>query len=92
MDIIAILNNNKVFAGCMMILMNIGGRHILTDLPKNMDKVFDNVWMRRFIVFCIAFVATRDINIAIFIMLMYILLFTYMLDENFEFNIFRFLR
>ena len=79
---LANLNNSKIFAGCTMLLMNIGGKYIATDLPKSLDKIFSNIWVRRFVIFCIAFIATRDIKISIFITLIFIIVFTILLNEN----------
>ncbi len=90
MDILELLNNNKLFTGCVMIIMNVGGRYIATDLPSNMDKIFANIWVRRLVVFCVAFIATRDIRIAIFITLMFILVFHYLLNEKNEMNILKY--
>lgn len=76
------LNNSKLFTGCMMMFMNVGSRYIVKDLPKSLDQIFDNIWIRRFVIFCIAFIATHDIKISILITLASIILFTYLLNEN----------
>ncbi len=76
------LNTSPLFAGCIMILMNIGSRYISYDIPKSVDGIFQNIWLRRFIVFCIAFVATHDIKTSILITLMFIIIFNYLLDEK----------
>jgi hypothetical protein len=84
MDILDFVNNNKLLGGCAMILMNIGGKYMAIDLPKNLDKIFENTWMKRLVIFCIAFIATRDIRIAVFITLVFIILFNYVLHEKFK--------
>ncbi len=76
------LNNNKVFAGCAMMLMNIGSKYVGLDLPRSLDNIFKNSWIRRIIIFCIAFVATHDIKISIFITLLFVLIFRILLNEN----------
>lgn len=81
-QIINVLNNDKIFAGCMMIFMNIGSRYIAKDIPKSLDKIFQNIWLRRFIVFCIAFISTHDIITSIFITLIFIITFSYLLNEE----------
>ena len=81
-DIILILNNNKLLTGCAMIIMNIGSKYIQTDLPKSLDNIFRHIWLRRLVVFCIAFISTHDIKISIIITLLYILLFTILLHED----------
>jgi hypothetical protein len=84
MNFFDFINNNKLLGGCAMILMNIGSRYIIADLPKNLDRIFESMWMKRLIVFCIAFIATRDIKIAFFITLLFIILFNYLLHEKYE--------
>ena len=81
------LNNDKVFAGFMMLLMNIGGRYISKEVPDSVDLLFQNVWLRRAVVFGIAFIATRDIITAIFITFLFILVFNYLINEKSAFCI-----
>lgn len=76
------INNNKIFAGCAMIIMNIGGRYISKDLPHSLDNIFKNILIRRLVIFCIVFIATRDIKISFLITLVYILLFSILLNEK----------
>lgn len=76
------LNNSRIFAGIVMIMMNIGGRYVSVELPRSIDKLFNNPWMRRFFVFCIAFIATRDIKISILLTLLFVIMFKYLLNEN----------
>jgi hypothetical protein len=80
--IIYYLNNDKIFMGCSMMLMNIGGKYMHQELPKSLDKIFENKWLRRLVIFCVAFVSTRDIKISLFITLIFILLFSILLNEN----------
>lgn len=76
------LNNNKIFTGCAMMVMNIGGRYLNMDLPHSLDNLFQNVWLRRLVIFCVAFIGTHDIKISILITLLFILVFTVLLNEK----------
>mgnify|MGYP006075176171 CR=1 FL=1 len=82
MSYLGILNNSKLLSGIAMILMNLGGRHITKDVPEFFDDLFENKIVRTIVVFCIGFVATKDIKIALVITLLFILVFTYLLTEN----------
>ena len=82
MDSLAFLNASKLFGGTAMLLMNLGGRHIIKDVPDFFDEIFEHPIARRFIVFCIAFIATRDIKISALITLIFIILFSYLLKED----------
>ena len=58
------LNKNKYFTGIMMVLLNIGARHVSLDLSKAQNAFLSSVWMRRVLVFTIIFIATRDIKVS----------------------------
>ena len=49
--LINVLNTSKIFAGCIMLLMNLGGRYIANEIPDNVEKVFNQPWIRRLIIF-----------------------------------------
>lgn len=76
------INNSKLFAGCIMILMNIGGKYVSKDVSRAADNILDTKLTRRFLIFCIAFVATRDVVSSLIIMLLFIVIFSYFLNEN----------
>jgi hypothetical protein len=76
------LSNNKIFIGFIMIMLNIGGRYLTMELPKNIDYLFTSSWMRLLIVFCISFMGTRDIKISIIITLIFVLLMKFLLHEE----------
>ena len=83
--IILSINNSKLFAGCIMILMNIGGRYVSNDVTQGAHKILNTKLVRNFLVFCIAFVATRDIISSIIIVLLFLIIFRYFLNENSNF-------
>lgn len=78
----AYLNNSRFFSGCVMIIMNIGGKYIAKDIPKGADKVFSHWLMRSFIVFCIAFISTRDVITSIELSIIFFIIFKILLNEN----------
>ena len=78
----SILNNSRYFNGIMNILMQIGGRFITSEIPVNLQLLFENIWIRRFLIFCVIFIATRDIKMAIFLTLIYIILFSYIFNSE----------
>ena len=80
--LILYINNSKLFAGCIMILMNLGGKYVSKDVSRAADNILDTKLTRRFLIFCIAFVATRDVVSSLIIMLLFIVIFSYFLNEN----------
>ena len=83
--IVNYLNNSRFFTGCIMILMNVGGRHITKDIPKNADKIFEHWLMRGILVFCIAFTATRDVMTSAQITTLFFIIFKLFLNEKSKF-------
>ena len=76
------LNSSRIIGACLMFVMNIGSKYIAKDVPLAVDIIFDNFWARMFVVLCIAFISTRDIMVSVLIMLLYILIFAYLLNDN----------
>ena len=76
------LNSSKVFGAFLMFVMNIGSKYIGKDIPLGVDIIFDNFWARMFVVLCIAFISTRDILVSLMILLLYILVFSYILNDK----------
>lgn len=76
------LDKSKVFAGVLIIILNIGSRIIPINLNKNTENFLKTVVPRDVIVFAIAWMGTRDVIVAILLTIGYICLFDYLL--NFE--------
>jgi hypothetical protein len=55
------INSSRLFAGMMMLLLNVGSRFVIEDISKTQQDWFSNQLMRRLVIFAICFVATRDI-------------------------------
>ena len=81
-EIFNLLNNNRLFGGVLMLLMNLGSKYISVDVPEEVEQMFQTVWFRRFFVFCVAFIATRDIKISILITLLFVLVFNFLLNKK----------
>lgn len=55
------LNDNKFFLGAMLILLNIGSRHLVDEYSTSPEEYDRNLVLRRLAVFAVCFVGTRDI-------------------------------
>ena len=55
------INTNKFFIGVMMILLNIGSRHLVDEFSGNEDEYKRNIFLRRIAIFAVCFIATSDI-------------------------------
>ena len=76
------LNNSKYFAGIMMILLNLGSRFLVSELSETQEQFLNNVIIRRFVVFTIAFIATRDVIVAFILTGVFVVLVSNLFNEN----------
>lgn len=82
-DILLNLSNNKLFGGCIMLLTNIGGKYLAIELPTNIDKIFSNSAILRYMVlFSIFFMATRDIKNSILLTLLFFIIIKFFINEK----------
>ena len=58
---LTLLNDNKFFLGVMLILLNIGSRHLVDEFSTNPKEYSRNLVLRRLAVFAVCFVGTRDV-------------------------------
>jgi hypothetical protein len=80
------LSNNKLFSGSLMLLTNIGSRYLMLEFPDNIDKLFSNYQILRYIVFfSIFFMATRDIKISLLLSLLFFIIIKYAINEKSSF-------
>ena len=59
------INESKLFAGLMMIFLNIGSRYITIELSNTQKQYLTNSILRQVLVFAVAFIGTRDLIIAL---------------------------
>ena len=76
------INSSRLFNGISTLGMQIGGRYITTEIPKNVENVFNKPFFRRIFIFLIMFLAFRDVKWAILITLIFILAFNYVLNSK----------
>lgn len=76
------LNHSKYFAGIMMILLNLGSRFLISELSETQEQFLNNVIIRRFAVFTMAFIATRDVIVALILTGVFIILVSNLFNEN----------
>ena len=84
----ATLNTNTYFIGMMMLLLNLGGRHLATSLTVEQDKFLQNPWFRRILLFVVVFVATRNVFTAFWLSISIIVLLAYLTNESSRLYIF----
>lgn len=76
------LNTNPYFIGLMMLLLNLGGRFIGMEISKEQEKIFQQPWVRRALIFTVLFVATRNVVVAAIMTIFVLLLISFLFNEN----------
>ena len=79
---ISSLNKSKIFAGVMMLLLNIGGRQISKELSFIQENILEHKVVRRLFVFVAVFIATKDIKISLIVTVSFIILVTGLFNEE----------
>ena len=76
------INTNPYFIGIMMLILNFGGRFISLEMSKGQEALFMNPWIRRFLIFIVIFVGTRNVLVAFIMTFVIILCMGYLFNEN----------
>jgi hypothetical protein len=76
------INTNPYFIGLMMLLLNLGGRFLGMEISKEQEKLFQNPWVRRGLVFTVLFVATRNVFVAAIMTVFVLLIISFLFNEN----------
>ena len=59
------LNSSKYFTGLIMLMLNIGSRHVELKLSDSMESFVKYNMAREMLIFSIAWMGTRDIIVAL---------------------------
>jgi hypothetical protein len=76
------LNGNLYFIGIMMLVLNLGGRFLAMEITKDQEAFFQNPWVRRFLIFVVLFVGTRNLMISFWLTIAVVLTLGYLFNEN----------
>jgi hypothetical protein len=76
------LNSSKLFAGLMMIFLNIASKFVTIELSGNQKQFLANSILRQVLVFAVAFVGTRDLLISLILTAVFTVLVDGLLHES----------
>jgi hypothetical protein len=76
------INNSKLFAGLMIITLNIASKFVTFKLGKTAETYLKYTFSRQILVFAMAWMGTRDIYIAAGLTIVFIILFDFLFNEN----------
>lgn len=74
-QIVGLISSSPWIAGLCYVIVNLGGKHIAMNLTPEQEKMLGSVWIRPIIIFCLCFVATRNIITAFWLTMAFMLIF-----------------
>ena len=84
---VKIMNGSKMFAGLVVITLNIASRFVTIKLSKSMESYLKFTFSRDVLVFCIVWMGSRDIYIAASFTLLFTFIMDFLLNEESSFCI-----
>lgn len=78
----AAVNQSKIFAGLMIITINIASKFVNFRLSKTTESYLKYTFSRDILIFAIMWMGTRDVLIAGFMTLIFMLIMDFLLNEN----------
>jgi hypothetical protein len=86
---IGYLSSNPWLAGICYVILNLGGKHIAMNLTPEQEKMLGSLWIRPIIIFCLCFVATRNVVTAFWLTVIFMLVFYVIIYEASPFCLLR---
>lgn len=85
--VLKILNDNKFFAGIIMLTMNIGSKYISIELSKTQENYIKYSLGRQILIFAVLWMGTRDIVTSLILTVIFILFADYLFNEHSQYCI-----
>ena len=79
------LNNSAVFAGLVMLIMNVGSRYVQINLSESTEEYLKHILKKEILVFAIAWMGTKNIYYSLVITTCFTLLADYFTNEESEY-------
>lgn len=76
------VNENKLLIGLALIFMNIASKFIVIELSETQKELLSNTILRQVLIFCIAFVGTRDVVVSLVLTAVFVILVDGLLHEG----------
>ena len=83
------LLDSKLFSGMLMILMNMGSKHIMAELTPVQDKMLASIAVKRIVLFAIFFMATRDFVCSLALTIICTVFLSFLLNEHSAYYLFQ---
>ena len=87
LSILKSLNDNKFFAGIVMLTMNIGSKYVSIELSKTQENYIKYSLGRQILIFAVLWMGTRDIVTSLILTVIFILFADYLFNEHSQYCI-----
>jgi hypothetical protein len=81
------LNNSALFAGLVMLIMNVGSRYVQINLSESTEEYLKHILKKEILVFAIAWMGTRNIYYSLIITACFIILADHLTNEQSDYCI-----
>lgn len=82
MKILKVIFEHPIMVGLLILMMNLCSKYIIMDIPEYIQDLMSHIWIRRLSVFAIIFITTKNIEIALLITLLFVIIFQYLLNDR----------
>jgi hypothetical protein len=79
---VQVMNSSKIFAGLIVITINIASRFVTIKLSKAMENYLKYTFSRDVLVFCVVWMGSRDIYISLCVAILFTITMDYLLNEE----------
>ena len=73
---------SSLLIGVTILFMNIGGNSIRQEMPDYIDEIINTPILRRFFIFTLVLIYTKDIAASIVVTLLFVIVFTFLLNNK----------
>jgi hypothetical protein len=80
--LITSLNSNPYMIASLMLLLNLGGRFLSTELSPKQEEFLQQRWLRPLLFFTVIFIATRNLAVAFWMTLLLFLVLWVLANEQ----------
>lgn len=84
-DYVTELNNSALFAGLVMLIMNVGSRYVQINLSESTEEYLKHILKKEMLVFAIAWMGTKNIYYSLIITTCFTLLADHFTNEESEY-------
>jgi len=81
-DHVKALNQSKIFAGVMIVIINIASKFVTFKVSKTVESYLKFTFSRHMLVFAATWLGTRDIYIALFMTVLFMLIVDVLFNEK----------